>query len=70
MADHLSTHEKISAAARALREAEQPLRILGLLAWPLEVRQRFLEQDGREMPEVSYPAADTRAPDCRRRTGA
>jgi uncharacterized protein (TIGR02421 family) len=63
MADHLSTHEKISAAARALREAEQPLRILGLLAWPLEVRQRFLEQDGREMPEVSYPAADTRAVD-------
>jgi uncharacterized protein (TIGR02421 family) len=56
-------NQRISAAAQALREAEQPLRILGLLAWPLEVRQRFLEQGGREMPRVAYPPADTRAVD-------
>ena len=56
-------NQKVSAAAQALREAEQPLRILGLLAWPLEVRQRFLEQGGREMPQVAYPPADTRAVD-------
>jgi uncharacterized protein (TIGR02421 family) len=56
-------NEKISRAAHALREAEQPLRILGLLAWPLDVRNRFLEKGGREMPQVEYPPADTRSVD-------
>jgi uncharacterized protein (TIGR02421 family) len=54
-------HDRIRQAASALREAERPLRILGLLAWPLEVRNRFLESDGREMPQVSYPQVDTTA---------
>jgi uncharacterized protein (TIGR02421 family) len=54
---------KISQAALALREAEQPLRVLGLLAWPLEVRNRFIETGGREMPVVAYEEADTRAVD-------
>ncbi|TVQ34761.1 MAG: DUF1704 domain-containing protein [Wenzhouxiangella sp.] len=35
------------------------MRILGLLAWPLEVRNRFLETDGQQLPDVSYPQADT-----------
>lgn len=63
MTERSSPHHKISIAATALREAEQPLRILGLLAWPLEVRQQFLDKGGREMPQVSYPPADTRAVD-------
>jgi uncharacterized protein (TIGR02421 family) len=63
MTEPSSIHRRISTAAQALREAEQPLRILGLLAWPLDVRQKFLESGGREMPRVSYPAADTRAVD-------
>ncbi len=53
--------DRIRQAAAALREAERPLRILGLLAWPLEVRARFLESDGRELPQVSYPEVDTSA---------
>jgi len=52
---------RISRATLALREAEQPLRILGLLAWPLDVRNRFLASGGREMPRVEYPEVDTRS---------
>ena len=63
MSDNLRLHESIRQAATALREAERPLRILGLLAWPLEVRNRFIERDGREMPKVSYPEVDTAAVD-------
>ncbi len=54
---------RITQAAQALRAAEQPLRILGLLAWPLSVRERFLANGGRAMPRVSYPEVDTRAID-------
>lgn len=49
----------IPRAAEALREAEKPLRILGLLAWPLDVRQAFLDSGGRELPVVTYPEVDT-----------
>ncbi|MGY6629553.1 MAG: flavohemoglobin expression-modulating QEGLA motif protein [Wenzhouxiangella sp.] len=58
-----SIEHRITAAAQALRQAEQPLRILGLLAWPLSVRQQFLDANDREMPRVAYPPADTRAVD-------
>ena len=54
---------RISAAAGALRQAEQPLRILGLLAWPIEVRDRFFADGGRELPQIEYPPVDTRAVD-------
>jgi uncharacterized protein (TIGR02421 family) len=54
---------QITAAATALRQAEQPLRILGLLAWPIEVRDRFLASGGKALPQVEYPAVDTRAVD-------
>ncbi len=50
----------IRQAAAALREAERPLRILGLLAWPLAVRERFLASNGEQMPDVTYERADTR----------
>lgn len=35
------------------------MRILGLVAWPLSVRERFLDGGGRELPKVDYPAVDT-----------
>ncbi len=54
---------RITEAATALRQAEQPLRILGLLAWPIEVRERFLAAGGRKMPTIEYPQVDTRAVD-------
>lgn len=52
---------RITRAAAALREAEQPLRILGVLAWPLSVRERFLARGGRELPRVHYERVDTGA---------
>lgn len=50
--------DRISRAAEALREAEKPLRILSLLAWPPELRERFLADDGGRMPAPEYPAVD------------
>lgn len=55
--------DRITQAASALRDAEQPLRILGLLAWPMSVRERFLERGGQELPRVDYPDIDTTAVD-------
>lgn len=46
-----------------MRQAEQPLRILGVLAWPLSVRDAFLASGGRQLPKVEYPAVDTAAVD-------
>lgn len=59
----MSVQDRITAAAQALRQAEQPLRILGLLAWPLSVRQQFLDSGDQMLPEVSYPPVDTAAVD-------
>ncbi len=56
---HRQQARRITEAATALRQAEQPLRILGLLAWPVEVRDRFLASGGRELPRVTYPEVDT-----------
>lgn len=50
--------ESITRAATALRAAEQPLRILGLLAWPQEVRRSFLAGGARKLPQVEYPKVD------------
>jgi len=55
---HDRTVESVTKAATALRAAEQPLRILGLLAWPQEVRRMFLAADARRLPEVHYPKVD------------
>ncbi len=37
---------------------EQSVRILSTLSWPREVRQVFLQADGKQLPQVSYPAFD------------
>jgi len=39
-----------------LCELEQSVRILSTLSWPQKVRHRFLETDGRELPQVEYAA--------------
>lgn len=38
----------------ALRQAEEPIRILRTIAWPAAVRERFLAAGGGSMPEVTY----------------
>lgn len=55
--------QRITHASRALHEAEKPLRILGLLAWPLDVRNDFLSTGGRHLPQVDYPDVDNQAVD-------
>jgi uncharacterized protein (TIGR02421 family) len=50
--------ESITRAAAALRAAEQPLRILGLLAWPDAVREAFFRHRAKRLPEVDYPRVD------------
>ncbi|MBK5962861.1 hypothetical protein CCR95_01825 [Thiocystis minor] len=50
--------ERIRAVAGLLHTACKPLRILRTLAWEPEVKETFLEQGGRELPQVSYPAFD------------
>ncbi len=49
---------RICAVAGLLHTACQPLRILRTLAWEPEVKEIFLTQGGRELPQVSYPAFD------------
>ncbi len=53
----------ITRAAQALRDAERPLRILSLLAWPMSVRDEFLARPARNrrLPRVEYPRVETRA---------
>ncbi|MBK1717912.1 flavohemoglobin expression-modulating QEGLA motif protein [Thiocystis violacea] len=50
--------ERIRDITRVLHGACRPLRILSTLAWAPEVKEIFLAKDGRELPEVSYPAFD------------
>ncbi|WP_295399899.1 flavohemoglobin expression-modulating QEGLA motif protein [uncultured Thiocystis sp.] len=50
--------ERIRAVASLLHTACKPLRILRTLAWEPEVKETFLAQGGRELPQVTYPAFD------------
>lgn len=50
--------ERIRAVAGLLHTACKPLRILRTLAWEPEVKETFLAQGGRELPQVTYPAFD------------
>src|ERR1700744_6451179 len=50
--------ERLSQAARLLRKAEKPVRILRAVAWPPEVAERFMAAGGRELPQVSYTPLD------------
>lgn len=49
---------RIRAVAGLLHTACKPLRILRALAWDPEVKETFLAQGGRELPQVTYPAFD------------
>lgn len=63
MSSHSPTARAISRASASLREAERPLRILGLLAWPLDVREQFLASGATALPRVERPEVDTAAVD-------
>lgn len=50
--------ERIRGVATILFEAARPLRILSAIAWPPEVRERFLASGASSLPEVEYPPFD------------
>ncbi len=50
--------ERIRRAAALLREAERPVRVLRMVAWEPEVRERFLAAGGRELPQPVYRPLD------------
>jgi len=52
--------ERVRRAAQELRPAEQGVRILRGVAWPEEVKARFLAGGGRELPRVEYRPFDAR----------
>jgi uncharacterized protein (TIGR02421 family) len=58
VADGAAEVDRYREVARLLYDAARPLRVLAALRWPTEVRDAFLAADGRELPEVSYPAFD------------
>ncbi|MCA9675809.1 MAG: DUF1704 domain-containing protein [Kofleriaceae bacterium] len=49
---------RILEAARLLREAERPVRVLRTVAWSPQVRERFFAAGERELPEVRYQPID------------
>jgi uncharacterized protein (TIGR02421 family) len=50
--------QKISQACEALYSASRSIRILTHLSWKPEIREAFLAADGKELPQVDYPAFD------------
>jgi len=52
--------ERLSEAARLLREAEKPVRVLRSLAWPEDACREFLATGMQEPPVVEYPVFDCR----------
>lgn len=51
----------IVEAARALREAERPIRVLRSVSWPRSTKLEFFERGARELPSVTYAPFDDHA---------
>ncbi len=45
--------ERVKALSDQLVALQQPIRILDAIKWPAEVEQRFLAEEGREMPRLA-----------------
>jgi uncharacterized protein (TIGR02421 family) len=50
--------ERYRSAARILHDIAKPMRVLSALAWPAELRERFLEGGAQHLPEPSYQPID------------
>lgn len=46
---------RVTEMAIALAQVFRPIRVLGHLAWPSHVRERFFRLKGKALPEVTYP---------------
>jgi uncharacterized protein (TIGR02421 family) len=55
-----SERERVLRVSDRLHEAARPLKVLTHLAWPLDVRRRFLAEGASRLPVVSYPVFDPR----------
>jgi uncharacterized protein (TIGR02421 family) len=56
--DQQHWQQRLTATLERLCELEQSVRILSTLSWPQSVRRRFLDADGRELPQIDYAAFD------------
>jgi uncharacterized protein (TIGR02421 family) len=50
--------DRIRSVAAELHAAAKPIRVLGSLAWPANVREDFLASGGDHLPEVEYEPYD------------
>jgi len=50
--------ERIHQAAKLLKQASRPIRVLSSIAWPLSVKADFFNSGCSKLPEVSYPRFD------------
>ena len=53
-----SAEARWTEAARLLRRAERPLRVLRRLAWPPEIAERFFAEGARNLPRVRLRRSD------------
>jgi uncharacterized protein (TIGR02421 family) len=60
VADLERERERIREAARIIRSAERPVRVLRSIAWRAEVREQFLRDRAERFPAVTYPRFDPR----------
>jgi len=52
--------QRVADAARLLRDAERPVRVLRTVAWEPELRDRFFAAGERELPAPTYTPLDPR----------
>jgi uncharacterized protein (TIGR02421 family) len=50
--------QRLSAAAKLLRRAEAPVRVLRSIAWPVSVEQEFFANGAQRPPAIEYPPFD------------
>jgi uncharacterized protein (TIGR02421 family) len=53
-----SPADRYRRAARILHDVAKPMRVLSALAWPPQLRERFLDGGARHLPEPTYHPID------------
>ena len=51
-------HDRYREAAGIFRDIAKPMRVLSALAWPAEVREKFLADGAQQLPEPEYTPVD------------
>ncbi|MGA9278161.1 flavohemoglobin expression-modulating QEGLA motif protein [Ilumatobacter sp.] len=51
-------NERFRQSAKILHDVAKPMRVLSALAWPAELRERFLESGGSRLPQPEFHPID------------